>query len=368
MADFVVQPLGWVNTPQGNHGRYGTKVVRGFENNFALAEVVDAKPGQGVTPIGTPEMVWNPLPDANTSQPHYISWQVDTVIEVDASCALVIGWYIQKQDGIDDAGEADGGTITLTDVQRWNHVMWAINPLGDAGPAFDLGYRIEHNYGRRFDDGGPWQTPEEHGLRWPAHFGIPMGSSKVRLPGSPDTVVAVAGDLSVSVDSGPADEGFDLGCAAFGDPNTQNGVMAYFEPGVSPANGVLRFADGTDESFTGPGVPLCNPVDLGGGTSWAWLSDFAGLALVRHQIGVGTTTEPLELPDYLPADPTRTYTLSRFTGPAKSLFLVMRTEHDPETDHLHWKAHTVLCSFAGPRALTGWTQVRLRTDQDIYPG
>ena len=366
MADFTVRPLGWVNTPRGGHGRFNTKVLRGMDASVGLAETVDAKPGQGVTPVGVPEMAWVGLPNVDPSQPQYGGVQVDTVIEVDAGVALVIGWVIQKQDGNDVA------VPHLGNVQRWNHLMWAIGPLGEPGPAYSLGSRTDYNYERYNIIGSgttvpPRQESTEESLRWPAHFGIPMGSGKVRLPGDPDTVVSVADDLSITIESGPVDAGFDLGCAAWGDPNTQNAVMAYFEPGVGPpAQGTLRYPDGTVEHFTGPGTPLCNPVDTGGAASWAWLTDEGTLSLATYKLGVGTTTEVLEVPDWVPADPTRQYTLSRFTYPAKSLFVVMRTTHD-EANHDIWSAHTILCSFAGPRALTGWTQIRVRTDVDIPP-
>jgi len=136
---------------------------------------------------------------------------------------------------------------------------------------------------------------------------------------------------------------------------------------VSPAQGVLRFADGSETNFTSPGTPLCQPVALSA-TSWAWLTDTGQLQLAQYQLGVGTTTAVLELPGFAAGDDRYTWTLSRFTYPALSLFAVMRSFHDTENAHLVWTAEQILCTFQGPRALTGWTTIRRREDEDRFPG
>src|SRR6185437_6585536 len=197
----------------------------------------------------------------------------------------------------------------LLDVQRWNHVMWAMNALGDVGPAVDLGNRFDKNW--ESDSDPDYQESVDTALIWPAHFGIGMGSRQVRLPGTTDTVLSVDADLVIT--GTQHGEGFDLG-GPLGDPNTQYQVMAYFEAGVSPAQGVLRFADGSETNFTSPGTPLCQPVALSA-TSWAWLTDTGQLQLAQYQLGVGTTTAVLELPGFAAGDDRYTWTLSRFTYP-----------------------------------------------------
>lgn len=368
MADFVVTNAGWVEAPRSNHGRFATKVLRGGSggaNTATLLEVVDAKAGMTGTPVNIPDWDLIPLPDTDPDQPQSGGTQIDTVIEVDATCALVLGWMIQSQDGV-----GHEGTHNLQTVQCWQHLMWAIDALGEPGAAVQLGYRIDYNW--ESEEEPDYQTSTDYDLRWPAHFGIPMGARQVRLPsneGETDLIVEVGTDLGITFPGGlpPGYSGPDLG-GPLGDPNTQNGVMAYFEAGVAPAAGVLRFADGTVVPFTSPGTPLCQPVDLGAGAYWAWLTEDAGeLKLAYHQLGVGTTTDVLALPEWTPGATTVTYTLSRLTYPVGSLFAVMRVKYDVDTDPLHFLADQILCTFAGPRALTGWTNVRSRTDVFEYP-